>query len=244
MPHSLSSVLSFTSPIAAVLLAAGAMLHCSLMCGPIAAATMTSANSVPARNWRFLQYQFGRSLAYAVAGFAAASVGHVLRPNPVAVGTFLIVILSMVIIQLFQITIPGFNKVSTGRLYLRLITPLQQLRPAAKLQSFGLGVLTPLIPCGQLWMVLGFSALATTATEGALLALGFSIFSAPGVYGFSYLKNSLLRFSLRQPELIKVGLRSALVFVLALSAVKYSSLLAYTSQAEAKSSGPINLICH
>lgn len=237
-------MLNFTSPVAVLLLGAGSLLHCSLMCGPIAAATMNSAKSQSTRKWRFLEYQLGRSIAYAAAGFAAASVGHVLRPNPVAVGVFLVVILSLVIIQLFQITLPGISKISTARIYLRLIAPLQRLKPIGRLQSFGFGILTPLIPCGQLWMVLGFASLSATPLEGSLLALGFSIFSAPGVYGFSFLKEQLLQLSLRQPELIKMVLRSAIVFVLVLSAVKYSSLLSQSSQAEAKSSSPRNLICH
>ena len=240
--------------MAALVLAAGSLLHCSLMCGPIAAATMNSAKSAPSRKWRFLEYQVGRSIAYSAAGLAAASVGHVLRPSPLAVGVFLFLVLTLVIVQLFQVTLPGIAKISTGRMYLRLVTPLQRLKPIGKLKSFGLGLLTPLIPCGQLWMVLGFSSLATSPLEGSLLAFGFSIFSAPGVYGFSFLKEQLLRLSLRQPELIKVGLRSAIVFVLALSAVKYSSILTNMElpnidqteidRAEAKSPGPKNLICH
>lgn len=244
LPPSLNDIVNYTTPVAALLLAAGSLLHCSLMCGPIAAATMNSAKAAPSRKWRFLEYQLGRSIAYSAAGFAAASVGHVLRPSPVAVGLFLALVLGLVIVQLFQITLPGIAKISTGRIYLRLVTPLQRFKPIGKLQSFGLGLLTPLIPCGQLWMVLGFSSLATSPLEGSLLAFGFSIFSAPGVYGFSFLKEQLLRLSLRQPELVKVGLRSAIVFVLVLSAVKYSSLLSNVERAEAKSSSPANLICH
>lgn len=240
LPPSLNDVFNYTTPAAAIVLAAGSLLHCSLMCGPIAAATMNSSKSVSSRKWHFFQYQLGRSFSYSAAGFAAASVGHVLRPSPIAVGVFLALILVLVIVQLFQITIP---KVSLAA-YAQFVRPLQRLKPMGKFQSLSLGLLTPLIPCGQLWMVIGFSALATTPTEGAALALGFSLFSAPGVYGFSFLKEQLLKISVRQPRLMKVCLRSAIVFVLALSAVKYSSLLSQTSQAEAKSSSPTNLICH
>jgi sulfite exporter TauE/SafE len=240
LPPSLNEVLNYTTPVAAILLAAGSLLHCSLMCGPIAAATMNTAKSVSSRKWHFFQYQLGRSFAYSVAGLAAASVGHVLRPSPIAVGVFLVVVLTVVIVQLFQITLPSVSLVA----YSRFVRPLQRLKPIGKFQSLGLGLLTPLIPCGQLWMVFGFSALATSPAEGAALAFGFSVFSAPGVYGFSFLKEQLLKLSVRQPNLIKVCLRSAIVFVLALSAVKYSSLLSQTSQAEAKSSSPTNLICH
>jgi sulfite exporter TauE/SafE len=85
---------------------------------------------------------------------------------------FLALILVLVIVQLFQVTIP---KVSLAA-YSQFVRPLQRLKPMGKFQSLSLGLLTPLIPCGQLWMVIGFSALATTPTEGAALAFGFSLF--------------------------------------------------------------------
>ncbi len=234
-----------TTVLAAVLLAGGSLLHCSLMCGPIATATMGRSQNKSERKWRFLQYQFGRSIAYAGAGFAAASVGHVIRPSPLAVAVFLAMVVTLVLVQLFQITVPTFKSSFTTNLYGQLARPFRRM---GRFQSFGLGLLTPLIPCGQLWMVLGFSALSTSGIEGAGLAFAFSVFSAPGVYGFSFLKERILALSLRQPQLVKVGLRSALVFILALSAVKYSTLIARTNQAEAKGSsltvpeaGPV---CH
>lgn len=249
MARSLPDFAQVASPAAAILLAAGSLLHCSLMCGPLAAAaTMSYQSKNEGRNRGFLEYQFGRSLSYSLAGFAAASIGHVLQPNPFAVGVFLVIIIALVLIQLFQISTPRFFSIQSGRIYARAASLLSRRAPqmkfSSRLQPFGLGFLTPLIPCGQLWMVLSFAALASTAIEGAAMAFAFSIFTAPGVYGFSFVKNSLLALSAKKPALVKVTLRSAIVFFLALSAVKYSSLFANVNRAEANGSSPTQQICH
>lgn len=233
--ETLQAALHFTSPVAVLLLAAGATLHCSLMCGPLVASVQSMQKSRGGTaNSGFLQHQIGRSLSYALAGFLAAAVGHAVRPNPTLVILFLVFVTLMVIAQLFQISIPipGFQKFST-----KMMVPLHiAMKKLGRFQAFGVGLLTPLIPCGQLWMVLGFSALAPNQFEGAAIAFAFSILSAPGVYGFRYVKDLILVLGTNSPALVRLGLRSMIVFVLALSAVRFSTLLISQSVAHSQSS--------
>lgn len=233
--ETLQAALSFTSPAAVFLLAAGATLHCSLMCGPLVASVQSLQKSRGGTaKASFFQHQLGRSLSYTAAGFAAAAVGHAIRPNPILVIAFLVLVTVMVIAQLFQISLPisGFQRFSA-----KLMQPLHfAMKRLGRFQSFGVGLLTPLIPCGQLWMVLGFAALAPSQLEGAAIALAFSILSAPGVYGFRYVKDLIMSLGSSSPALIRLGLRSMIVFVLALSAFRFSTLMISQSMAHSPDS--------
>lgn len=242
----IQAALNFTSPAAVFLLAAGATLHCSLMCGPLVASVQSAQKSRGGTaTSSFFQYQIGRTLSYTAAGFAAAAVGHTIRPNPILVVAFLAIVTVMVIAQLFQISIPlpGFQKFSA-----KMLQPLQfAMKRFGRFQSFGVGLLTPLIPCGQLWMVLGFSALAPSQLEGAAIAFAFSILSAPGVFGFRYVKDLIMSLGSRSPALIRIGLRSMIVFVLALSAFRFSTLMVSQSKASTnsqQSQKSEQLLCH
>lgn len=250
MPLSLTSqtidaALNFTGPAAVFLLAAGATLHCSLMCGPLVASLKNSSESKSQLQGVHLQHQLGRSISYTAAGFVAASIGHVLRPHPVLATLFLVIVTLTVAAQLFQIAvpIPGLQNFTA-----RVMRPVYfALRRIGRFQAFGLGLLTPLIPCGQLWMVLGFSALAASQFEGAAIALGFSILSAPGVYGFRYIKDWIMSLGAKSPALVQIGLRSIVVFILALSAFRFSTLALAQSRSptisETEQSSK-SLICH
>ncbi len=243
--QTIEQALTFTGPAAVFLLAAGATLHCSLMCGPLVASLKKSSESKSQLTTVHLEYQIGRSVSYTVAGFVAASIGHVLRPNPVLSGLFLIIVTLVVATQLFQIAlpIPGLQSFTA-----KLMRPVHfALRRMGRFQALGSGLLTPLIPCGQLWMVLGFSALATSQLEGAAISLGFSLLSAPGVYGFHYLKDWIMSLGAKSPTLVRIGIRSLVAFILALSAFRFSTLALAQSRSTfapetEQSSKP--LICH
>lgn len=147
------------SAIAAFLFGAGTSLHCSLMCGPMACALRVSG-------W---EYHGGRIAAYTAAGALCGGVGQwifaFLRTGPgrVAPWLFLGVLLLMATGLERRIPIPPLFSAWLARL---------------KLQRT-LGLLSPLIPCGPLWLLLSVASTSGSVWSGSLLLFWFSLGTLP-----------------------------------------------------------------
>lgn len=147
------------SVLAAFLFGAGTSLHCSLMCGPMACALRVSA-------W---EYHGGRIAAYTAAGALCGGVGQWIfgflstGPGRVAPWLFLGVLLLMATGLERRIPIPRILSCWFARL---------------KLQRT-LGLLSPLIPCGPLWLLLSVASTSGSGWSGGMLLFWFSLGTVP-----------------------------------------------------------------
>jgi sulfite exporter TauE/SafE len=174
MPHS-----SWTF-VAAVAFGAAGSLHCFVMCGPLACAAQLG------RGWQLAAlYQLARLGTYALVGAVAGGVGgwvggHFALPLAQVMPWLLAAVLVLAVVD------PG------GRGWRRLpplpgIAQLLQLAARARarlsppLQALLIGALTPLLPCGLVYAMVGAAGTAGSSLGGATLMAGFALGAVPAL---------------------------------------------------------------
>lgn len=181
---------SLATPAAALIAGLATSLHCSAMCGPLACALRV----------RPLEYHASRFASYAIAGalcgaagqtVAAALQGSTARLVPWAFAIVLIVLGLGLEKRLPQ---PAF----AARWLLR-----------ARLNR-SLGWLTPLLPCGPLWLMLGAAAVTGSWMSGSLHMMAFAAGTIPLPL---FLQTQMLRTQQRIPPIAARWTQQALALV-------------------------------
>jgi sulfite exporter TauE/SafE len=141
--------------MAALLAGLGTGAHCGLMCGPLACSLKV----------RPLEYHAGRVVSYSLAGVLCGGLGQwvlgLLKTGPVECAPW-------VLFAVFVAMACGWER--------RLPLPEFVFRFAARIRlDRNLGWLTPLLPCGPLWLMLGAAAATGSAVTGGVLMLCFAL---------------------------------------------------------------------
>lgn len=141
------------SSFAAFIAGLGTGAHCALMCGPLACAVRV----------RPVEYHGGRIAAYTFLGGVFGGLGEwifgILQKGPVRFAPW-------VLLVVFVVMACGWER--------RLPVPAVVTRLGARARlDRNLGWLTPLLPCGPLWLMLGAASTAGSAFGGGLLLLWF-----------------------------------------------------------------------
>ena len=150
---------SLATPIAALVAGLATSVHCTAMCGPLACAMKV----------RPVEYHASRFLSYAIAGALCGSAGQsvaaLLQGSTARVvpWAFAVVLIALGLGLEKKIPQPQFM---TAFLY------------RARLNR-SLGWLTPLLPCGPLWLMLGAAAITGSWWSGALHMAAFSAGTIP-----------------------------------------------------------------
>lgn len=154
-------------------------VHCVGMCGPIACGLSTMPASETERLVAMSSYHAARLTAYAAIGAVCGAIGR--QPlewffsSPAA-------LLPWVLVVVFLIFGFGLEK--------KLPRPPMLLKWSAKLRfrlgklspvrsGIALGALTPLLPCGPLYLLFGVTLLTGSAARGAEFALAFGLGTIP-----------------------------------------------------------------
>jgi sulfite exporter TauE/SafE len=147
------------TPIAAFLAGLATSLHCAAMCGPLACAV--GAKPMRYHTSRFIACTF----AGALCGAVGQSIVTLLQSSPLRVAPWA---MALVLVALAF----GLEK--------RIPQPrwLAKLMLRARLRE-NLGFITPLLPCGPLWLMLGVAAVTASAVQGALLLAAFVAGTVP-----------------------------------------------------------------
>jgi sulfite exporter TauE/SafE len=189
------------TPLAAFAAGLATSLHCAAMCGPLACAVGA----------RPLRYHLSRLIAYPLAGALCGGLGQTVvaifhsAPLRIAPWAMVVVLLGIAFGLEKRIPQPGW----AGRLMLR-----------ARLRE-NLGYVTPLLPCGPLWLMLGVAAVSSSALSGAILLAAFTAGTIPL---FALLQSSLLRGQRRLPPVLLVRIQRGLAFVASLLLVWRATL--------------------
>ena len=147
------------TPIAALVAGLATSLHCSAMCGPLVCALKV----------RPLEYHLSRLVSYTAAGALCGAIGQSVagalqgETARLVPWTFAVVFIVLGL---------GLEK--------RLPQPrfVAALLFRARLNRT-LGWLTPLLPCGPLWLMLGGAAMTSSWWSGALHMTCFSLGTIP-----------------------------------------------------------------
>lgn len=186
-------------------------VHCVAMCGPLACSVGRVGQGETRNLLAYLGYHGGRLIAYATIGALCGAIGR--QPLRLVFDTPAVV-LPWMLVGLFLLTALGLWK--------KLPRPrfLDRLAARARFHSFRLstgrgalvmGLLTPLLPCGPLYLLFGSTLLSGSALRGAEFALAFGMGTVPLLWlsqqGFSRLRFALpaLRFTQLQRGLAIVA---------------------------------------
>lgn len=197
--------------LAAAALAVGfsGSLHCLLMCGPLACASLGPA--APGQRRRAaLGYHGARVVAYATVGLLAGGLGGAvsggLRLGPGRLVPWLLV------------ATLAASALNLRRFVARRLRPApgvahilrRALGAGARFSPVGraalLGALTPLLPCGLLYGMLLSAAATSSSGSGALMLGAFALGAVPAL-GAAQLQAQL---AVRAPAWVGVGLERAL----------------------------------
>lgn len=158
-PSLWSNPMEASTLLTAFLTGVGTSLHCSLMCGPIACALRV----------RPVEYHLSRVFSYSLLGAFAGAIGKALSPllrsTPASIPLWIFLVALFLMASGLEKRIPIPNVLSRSLTRLRL--------------NRSLGLLTPLIPCGPLWLMLGVAATTPSASEGALFLFSFALGTIP-----------------------------------------------------------------
>jgi sulfite exporter TauE/SafE len=171
--------LSITIP--ALLIGLGGSLHCIGMCGPLmlSAILQPGSNSFPVSRW--LLYQSGRIITYALWGMLFGSIGFSLKwfgwqqNMSLALGVSILLMLFM--LKFFP-TIE--SSIASNRIYgiiTRKLSPLIMVRNNSS--SFFSGVLNGMLPCGLVYMAIAGAAVMQDPVKGAIFMVVFGLGTLP-----------------------------------------------------------------
>lgn len=164
---------------AALIAGLATSLHCAGMCGPIACGLGTLAKSETERLTSASLYHGSRLLAYGIIGTICGAIGQ--QPlqwffdSPAA-------LLPWVMVLVLLIMALGLDRKIPRPAILSRLTARARFK-AGKLSCYGgataMGLLTPFLPCGPLYLVFGAALLAGSAAKGAEFTLAFGLGTVP-----------------------------------------------------------------
>ncbi len=150
---------SLATPIAALVAGLATSVHCTAMCGPLACAM--KVRPVEYHASRFISY----SIAGALCGAAGQSVAALLQGSTARIVPWAFAVVLIVLGFGLEKRIPQPRFMAAFLFRVRL--------------NRSLGWLTPLLPCGPLWLMLGAAAITGTWMSGALHMASFALGTIP-----------------------------------------------------------------
>ncbi len=154
-------------------------VHCACMCGPIACGLSAMPSSESQRMAATTAYHASRLASYSTIGAICGAIGS--QPLKWVFATPLVV-LPWILVVLFLVFAFGLEK--------KLPRPVALLKFGARWRfktarltpvraGVALGLVTPLLPCGPLYLLFGAALLSGSGWHGAEFALAFGLGTVP-----------------------------------------------------------------
>jgi len=198
--------------IAALVTGLATSLHCAGMCGPIACGLGTLAKSEAERLTAASLYHATRLLSYCIIGAICGALGQ--QPlkwffdSPA-------VLLPWVLVVVLLVMAFGWDKQVPRPAILNRLIARARFK-THKLSAYGaasaIGLLTPFLPCGPLYLIFGVALLAGSAAKGAEFTLAFGLGTVPLLW---LAHHQFHRIRANLTPLAMARLRRALAFVTA-----------------------------
>ncbi|EDY82648.1 hypothetical protein VDG1235_2271 [Verrucomicrobiia bacterium DG1235] len=166
------------NPVAAFVAGMLVSLHCVGMCGPLSCALIGQKKGRSALPSHGI-YHLGRFLSYTILGSLAGALGSRIvswvgeNPAQYAPWAFAIFFVALAL-NLDGLLTKWQAKSGIGRGLVQ-----RAYRFSGHTRGFSLGVLTPLIPCGPLYLMLWATTMSGSAAQGALVMFCFAAGTAP-----------------------------------------------------------------
>lgn len=154
-------------------------VHCVAMCGPLSCAfTPTKAKDVSPQ-LVLTCYHLAKLLSYAIVGTLAGAFGSVVIR---LVSSSWLNLLPWILVVFFLVVAFRLDRffpkpVWLGRFYRKMTTRFSRLQKP--LAAAVIGLASPLLPCGPLYMIFGLALFSGSALKGAEFAIGFGLGTLP-----------------------------------------------------------------
>lgn len=190
-------------------------LHCVFMCGPLIASVLPLGNKQRHFWLSGFLYQTSRIVSYTLTGALLGLFGGLFE-NLFESKLTALLPWAMVCILIFvglglERFFPPPKWIS--RIYGGLQKRIPMDQPSYR--SIATGALTPLLPCGPLYMILGISLLNGSASQGAAFLFAFALGTLP-MLALLHIPISCLNFNKLRPHLPRIRKGTALVAALVL----------------------------
>jgi uncharacterized protein len=199
--------------VAALVAGLATSLHCVGMCGPIACGLGTLAKSEGERLTAASLYHGTRLVSYATIGAVCGYFGQ--QPLKWFFDSPAVVLPWVMVAVLFVMAFGWDKKVPRPALLNRL-TARARFK-ACRLSAYGgasaMGLLTPFLPCGPLYLVFGAALLAGSPAKGAEFTLAFGLGTVPLLW---LAQHQFHRIRAKLTPLAMARLRRGLAFITAL----------------------------
>ena len=157
-------------------------LHCVGMCAPLACMVSSMRRTEAERMNAAVLYHGGRVVSYVALGAVAGLLGtfpvHALNGTPVTLLPWLLAIAMLVIGFGLDRRLP--KPKFLGKLLLRSRAKLSGMSAAGG--GLTAGLLTPLLPCGPLYLMIGIALLSGSAVRGAEFMAAFALGTMPALW--------------------------------------------------------------
>jgi len=176
-----TNLIALLSPAAALFAGLLTSLHCVGMCAPLTCLVLSPKGKGFARIRPYALYHGGRLMSYTILGALAGLLGAQLvdwtgqtpaRIAPWAMAAFFTLIALGLDKRLFRHATQG----GVGRSVMRRILQLR-----GETRALGLGLATPMLPCGPLYLFFWVAAASGSMQQGALALGVFGLGAVPAM---------------------------------------------------------------
>ncbi len=153
-------------------------VHCVGMCGPLGCLLVgRQSNSSP--QWAFSAYHASRVISYGLLGLAAGFIGQ--APIERMLASPLVLLPWLLVVALIVIGFGLDRKLPRPKFLTKwLFRSKLRLSQRPPIVSGGLlGFLTPLLPCGPLYLMVGLAAVSGSPIAGAEFTMVFALGTVP-----------------------------------------------------------------
>ncbi len=217
-------------------------LHCAGMCGPIACGVGTLAKTEGERMTAATLYHGGRLFSYGVIGAICGSLGK--QPlqwffdSPA-------VLLPWALVVALVLSAFGLDKKIPRPAILNRFTARARFQ-TKRFSTLGaasmMGLLTPLLPCGPLYLVFGVALLSGSPAKGAEFTLAFGLGTVPLLW---LAQHQFHKFRAKVKPITMQRLQRGLAITTAVvMAWRLHDTLPFTTAAQEKPADALPSCCH
>jgi hypothetical protein len=168
-------------------------LHCIGMCGPISMALPLNRKSKATITGGITSYSLGRSLGYTLMGLLVGLIG--LSASLLGVLQWLSIISGILIIFFaWGAYYKGKGKPTWfNKMVMRTMSKFLQGKPAGTPKLMGIGFINAFLPCGMVYVALGFALSMGSVQNAMLYMFVFGLGTLPGFIFLGVLKDFFAR---------------------------------------------------
>jgi len=188
-------------------------VHCVAMCGPLSCAFAPTRAEDASPQLVLTCYHLAKLSAYALVGTLAGAFGSVVirsvESSWLNYLPWILVVFFLVVAFRLDRFVP--KPVWLGHVYQKATARFARLRKPAAAALIGLA--SPLLPCGPLYMIFGLALFSGSALKGAEFAIGFGLGTLPLLW---LAQSQFMRVRLKVTPATLVKVQRGVAFVAAL----------------------------